>query len=384
MFKEIFPILICLSHHKNSDIAQKIYELNSLIKKNIIADIFEFNNNININNNHDLKSEKYTYKMLIDDECFESEAINVDIKESKSSNANHNTNKINNKINYNNNNKPLNTTNNKLSESEKLNSNNNNNNNNTLESEDKKFDLKIEALKKLILQELAVNQRNSLAKAASFKADNCASAHANKQSNACLLRNLSTAGKAKEKANCTEKAEKEAVNNFENFAPEKKNKKNKLYKNALNVNNNPNSSINNSVYSSFINNGINKNNNSNKNNENSKSGFFNSKEENKKDNFNKENIYNCENCVIDNTNMLTTETYNIDSSILSLKENNLIGMTTAFQNSRLRRNSSVDYKEKTSKGKTTRKSSTNSKSILNFIKIFVCFFCFALNLNKIL
>lgn len=339
MFKEIFPILICLSHHKNSDIAQKIYELNSLIKKNIIADIFEMNN-------IDLTSEKYTCRMLID-EC-DGEAKNADSKAKeiiKPLNA-----LVTNKNNLRNN------SNRKSSESDKQSIL-------LLEDEEKKFDLKIEGLKKLILQELADNLKVNQLTGESLKVNLCSGLAGNKVNNASMLRNQSTA-KAKEKITLTsDKSENQPINNFgEKVNFDKKSEKIKLNKNALNLNNtstcnNKSTSINNSFGCS------NNNNNHNKNSENSKSGFFNSKDENKKDYFNKENIYNYENCVIDNTNLLTTETYNIDSSILSIKENNQIGVNANYQTTRLRRNSSIDYKERNCNDRTKRKSSTHSKSI---------------------
>ncbi len=364
MFKEIFPILICLSHHKNNEIAQKIYELNCIIKKNIIADVFE------LNTNHDLKSEKYTIKMLLDDErdSEEKNSDNNNVKEKKYSNNAFNKNRINNKSSVNNNSniKHPNTTR-KLSESDKQSLNNNHNNSIEFESEDKKFDLKIEALKKLILDEIQENKQNSeAAKPQSLKAANissaCAQAAMKLNNTNNLLRNVSTA-KAKENA---EKDDKEAVNNFKNYALNRKNEKIKLNKNACNANNN--NSNGNSICTNRINNTFNSNNNNNnnrnRNNENTRSGFFNSIEESKIDYFiNKENIYNYESCVIDNTNMLTTETYNIDSSILSVKENNLNCMNSAYQNTRLRKNSSFDYKEKIRKEKMKRICSTDRKGI---------------------
>lgn len=347
MFKEIFPILICLSHHKNNDIAQKIYELNSLIKKNIIADVFELNS-------LDLNSEKYTCEMLIEDsdgDLKHQEIKGKYVKTLNSLNAKKSSFK--------------NNPNRKSSETDKQSISG-------LEPTERKFDSKIEALKKLILDELAENLLMHQVKNGGPRGNDRGEMDGNKLNNPTLLRNQSTTRTKEKLTLCLDKAHNQAINNFgqnnnnnTNTCIDKKNEKLKLNKTGLNINGNAACS-NRSVTNSF--NCSNSNNNSFKHYENCKSGFFNSKEENKKDYFNKENIYTYESCVIDNTNMLTTESYNIDSSLLSLKENKLIGGANSdYQTSRLRRNSSIDYKEKPSRDKAKRKGSANSKGKQKFL-----------------
>jgi hypothetical protein len=337
MFKEIFPILICLSHHKNRDIALKVYELYSLIKKNIIADIF--------NCNIDLNSEKYTHQMLLDEDDCDNLGKNADTKDNKDNSISLITvNCIKNKIKINQNCSIKEKTVNSIRKSSDSNKQSN-------ETHDKKFDLKIENLQKLILQELAENRQNSQVKCLSKKAEEF-----NKHKNACLLRNSSTPN-SKEYAENSDKAEKEAINNFEENVEKKQNEKVKIEKNTLNVNDNYNNNKSNfeNVKSDYTN---------------TKSGFLNCKGRNKQQCLNKENIFINENCFIDNTNLLTTETYNIDSSVLSMKENNLINinLNSMYQSSRIRRKSSVDNKEKNKETKK-RKDSNISKSIFSLFLI---------------
>jgi len=308
MFKDIFPILICLSNHKNSDIAQKIYDLNQLIKKKIIAEVFE--------SNIDWKNEQYTYKYIKINQ--NSEIKNACLKE----NNNNLSNKSITKTNMNSLKEKLNNINIKSKENDDY--------INDHTSENKFFDKKIEEMKKLILKELSeTDLKNNIPILKNKDSSNITSNETNKNA-INVLRNIGT-GKLNEKS-ISNNFEIEKINSFDNSINytksmnEKKIEKLKLNRNSLNLSNN-NNSINNKI------------------NEKNKIGFYNIKDENKKE-LKKENMFICEKGIIENSNLLLTETFNIDSSIISLKENNSLSLNFGYHNTRLRSNSNLENREK--------------------------------------
>jgi hypothetical protein len=317
LFKDIFSILVCLSHHKNNDIAQKILELNSLIKRKIIEEIFE--------NCIDFKEESYSSKLL--------SVINYN-NENNSNSINYTNYSLNLKKNIKSNINLKSKTSNRKSSTES-----NETSSAVVDNEDKKFEEKIEELKKQILFELKENIRTLKDKCTKHNNSLTTSNQTNKDSNFNLIRNASS--KKLDKNESLEINEK--IKNFTRF---KENKINDKKSEKIKVNKNDSN-----IYNKI-----------NENNDSIKSGFYNNKEGNKKEN-NKENCLNNENCIIDNSIIISTETYNIDSSIVSIRENTLKITSQALHNTRLRRQSCFDFKEKNLKENQIKKqNSINNKS----------------------
>ena len=336
-----------MSNHKNGDIAQKIFQLNGLIKQKINAEIFDLN--------LDFKAEKYSYNFLVNNEDAQINTIDC-LNKSKNLIL---ENQINNKTEKEkiNNNKNINKNNSNLNREKSFNGNKNTSELDKLcslvENEDKKFDSKIEILKKQILQTLSEN-KEQIKKIIRTENSNNLILNENNKMNFNNVKNMSI-NKNNDKT-IPNKNEKENIAIIDNLLQEKSNHEiNNMVKSQNEKNKTNKSPINSININSVIKNNV--------NNENPKSSFYNNKIENRKNSY-KDKLCSKENYNIieNNNNCLSSEPYNFDTSAIFLKENNSNNTNVTYQNTRLRKNSSMDYKERN----FNRTNSINSKS--NFLK----------------
>jgi hypothetical protein len=300
------PILNCLINHKNSEIAQKIYELHSLIKQRTIEELFE---------NNDIQKERLFHSL---NGIYKSNNSNEQDDESSTVQDKRLVRRY------------------KNSQSTKSNLNNKLQNKKCNRSYSDVFDMdeknKFEDLKNQIIIEISEN------KSSHTKRDNLLSNEINKGT-LNSLRNLSTKSN-KNKGNFN----RESIENFEKI--------------SFDLNSNKMSVVEKLKTAKILNYPIKQL--SNESITGLKSAFYN-KEENKRTGVKEFSNYENMSFIENINNNCFSESYNLDSSMISAKENTSNRTKISGINRHLRKNSSIDNKDKLFSKVPYRQNSINSK-----------------------